>query len=61
MKIAEETGTEELLPDGFRWKDLVDFKGDDLLFHYQEMLTHLGGTGATKVVREIYAFPTTVI
>jgi type I restriction enzyme M protein len=31
-----------------------------LLFHYQEMLTHLGGTGATKVVREIYAFPTTI-
>jgi type I restriction enzyme M protein len=21
MKIAEKTGTEELLPDGFRWKD----------------------------------------
>jgi type I restriction enzyme M protein len=60
LKIAEETGTEDLLPVRHRWKDLVSFKGDNLLFHYQEMLTHLGGTGATETVREIYAFPTTV-
>jgi type I restriction enzyme M protein len=60
LKIAEETGTEDLLPVGCRWKDLVSFNGENLLFHYQEMLTHLGGAGATETVREIYAFPTTV-
>jgi type I restriction enzyme M protein len=60
LKIAEETKTENLLPDGFRWKDLIGYAGDDLLFHYQEMLTHLGGAAETKTVREIYAFPTTV-
>lgn len=60
LKIAEETGTEDLLPEGYRWEDLVAFKGDNLLFHYQKMLTHLGGAGTTKTVQEIYAFPTTV-
>jgi len=60
LKIAEETGTEDLLPDGCRWKDLVSFSNGDLLFRYQEMLTHLGGAGTTETVREIYAFPTTV-
>ena len=60
LKIAEETGTEDLIPDGYHWEDLVSFKGDNLLFHYQVMLTHLGGTAATKTVQEIYAFPTTV-
>lgn len=59
LKIAEETETENLLPDGYRWSDLVGFKGDDFLFHYQEMLTHLGGS-ASEMVRDIYAFPTTV-
>jgi len=58
--LPEETGTEDLIPDGYHWEDLVSFKGDNLLFHYQEMLTHLGGTAATKTVQEIYAFPTTV-
>ena len=60
LKIAEETETENLLPEGSRWKDLIGYTGDDLLFRYQEMLTHLGGSAATKTVREIYAFPTTV-
>jgi len=59
LKIAEETGTEDLLPPGYRWKDLVGYKGDNLLFHYQEMLTHLGGEAA-DTIKEIYAFPTTV-
>lgn len=59
LKIAEETETEDLLPSGYRWKDLVGYKGDNLLFHYQEMLTHLGGEAA-ETIKEIYAFPTTV-
>lgn len=60
LKIAEETGIEDLLEEGCRWKDLVDYKGDRLLHRYQEMLTHLGGAAASKMVQEIYAFPTTV-
>src|SRR5262249_49990489 len=60
LKIAEETGAESLLPVGYRWQDLVGYRGQGLLPFYQEMLTHLGGHAASKVVRELYAFPTTV-
>lgn len=60
LKIAEETETENLLPVGYRWRDLVNYDSDNLLIFYQEMLTHLGGYAKTEAVREIYAFPTTV-
>lgn len=60
LKISAETGAESLLPEGYRWSNLENYKGDDLLPFYQEMLTHLGGHAASKVVRDIYAFPTTV-
>lgn len=60
LKIAEETGAEELLPEGYRWSDLAQFDRPDLLAFYQEMLTHLGGHAKSKAVRDIYAFPTTV-
>lgn len=60
LKIAEENGAESLLPEGYRWKNLVSYKGVDLLNTYQEMLTHLGGHASSKAVRDIYAFPTTV-
>jgi type I restriction enzyme M protein len=60
LKIAEDSEKENLLPEGYRWSDLVNYKDDNLLVHYQEMLTHLGGYAATKEVREIFAFPTTV-
>ena len=59
LKIAKENGTEDLLPSGYRWNDLVSYSDDNLLLYYQEMLTHLGGE-ANKIVREIYKFPTTV-
>lgn len=60
LKIAAETGAEALLPQGYRWRDLADYKHPDLLPFYQEMLTHLGGHAASDVVRDIYVFPTTV-
>lgn len=60
LKIAEETKTEHLLPEGYRWRDLVKRKEGDVLSFYREMLTYLGGHAEKKEVREIYAFPTTV-
>ena len=60
LKIAEESETEDLLPERYRWKDLISYKGENLLGFYQEMLTHLGAKADSKVVRQIYAFPTTV-
>lgn len=60
LKIAEENGTESLLPEGYRWRDLVGYKGSDLLSFYREMLTYLGGHAESENIQKIYAFPTTV-
>ncbi|MEH3119953.1 MAG: N-6 DNA methylase [Methylorubrum populi] len=60
LKIADETGTEAALPEGHRWRDLVNYKGPDLLVFYRDMLTYLGGHATNPIVQEIYAFPTTV-
>lgn len=60
LKIAEENGTEALLPEGYRWRDLVGYRGPDLLSFYREMLTYLGGHAESENIRKIYAFPTTV-
>lgn len=60
LKIAEKNKTEKLLPEGYRWADLVNYSGEDLLTHYRDTLTFLGGHANDKRVREIYSFPTTV-
>lgn len=60
LKIAEETKTEHLLPEGYRWTNLLNYKGEDILSFYRIMLTHLGGQAKSQPIREIYAFPTTV-
>ncbi len=60
LKIAQETKTEHFLPENYRWKDLINFEGEDLLTFYREMLTYLGGHAEKQEIREIYAFPTTV-
>lgn len=60
LKIAEETGREADLPEGFRWRDLVSYDGPDLLTFYRYMLTFLGGHATSPIIRDIYAFPTTV-
>lgn len=60
LKIAQENGSEKLIPEGYRWIDLESHTEDGLLGFYQEMLTHLGASVENEVVRAIYAFPTTV-
>ncbi|MCK4106605.1 N-6 DNA methylase [Acinetobacter radioresistens] len=60
LKIAEKNNTEVLLPKGYRWVDLVNYNGNDLLTHYRDILTFLGGHAENQYVREIFAFPTTV-
>lgn len=60
LKIAQENGSEKLIPKGYRWADLESHQEEGLLGFYQEMLTHLGAHVKNEVIREIYAFPTTV-
>lgn len=54
LKMAEETEQEGKLPDGYRWKDLVEKPAPDRLEHYKFMLIHLGSHG-NRQVQEIYA------
>ncbi|MGS3092662.1 type I restriction-modification system subunit M N-terminal domain-containing protein, partial [Escherichia coli] len=42
LKIAQENGSEKLIPQGYRWADLESHPEAGLLGFYQEMLTHLG-------------------
>lgn len=60
LKIAQENGSEILIPEGYRWCDLEAYEEEGLLGFYQEMLTHLGANVENEVIRDIYAFPTTV-
>lgn len=60
LKIAEENNVEQILPVGYRWVNLLNEPDDTLLGFYQEMLTHLGASAESDVVRAIYSFPTTV-
>lgn len=60
LKIAQENGSEVLIPEGYRWIDLESYEEEGLLGFYQELLTHLGANVENEVIRDIYAFPTTV-
>ncbi|PWK10442.1 N-6 DNA methylase [Pantoea ananatis] len=60
LKIAQENGSEKLIPAGYRWVDLESHAEVGLLGFYQEMLTHLGANVENEVVKAIYSFPTTV-
>ena len=55
----EELGLGSTIPDGYKWKDLVDLSGDDVLEKYEEILKDLSeeegliGTIFTKAVNKI--------
>jgi len=55
LKMAEETGTEERLPEGYRWADLAEKEGMEQLTFYREMLLKLGSVAANRQVQAIYA------
>ena len=54
LKMAEETGTEDNLPQGWRWNDLATKDGLEQLTFYRELLIHLGTEASTRV-QGIYA------
>lgn len=58
LKMVEEQGMAESddtihLPEGLRWRDLVDKTGNDQLQFYREMLVKLGNEGS-EIVQQIY-------
>ena len=54
LKMAEETGTEDQLPEGWRWADLKNKEGIDQLTFYRQLLIHLGSESASTRVQAIY-------
>jgi type I restriction enzyme M protein len=60
LKMAKETDTEHLLPEGYRWNDLEAHEGAEQLEFYNQLLKHLGSDGAV-IVREIFTSASTKI
>ncbi|MBX4930572.1 SAM-dependent DNA methyltransferase [Rhizobium bangladeshense] len=60
LKIADQTGRNTALPQGCRWTDLVAQPVQGLVGSYRKMLTRLGEDSESRVVCDIFGFPTTV-
>ena len=54
LKMAKETGSEEKLPEGYRWDDLEGMAAPNRLEFYKVMLVHLGSHGS-RLTQEIFA------
>lgn len=54
LKMAKETGTEDKLPEGYRWDDLESKAAPERLETYKVMLIHLG-THGSLITKEIFA------
>lgn len=54
LKMAQETGTEDQIPAGYRWADLESKSAAERLNHYRLGLVHLGSNGS-KLAQEIFA------
>ena len=53
LKMAEETGQDEQIPERFRWKNLKDKEGIELKKFYDELLTNIASEGSGHV-KDIY-------
>lgn len=41
LKMMQETGSEAQLPEGYRWRNLVDLEAKELMDFYRTLLVHL--------------------
>ena len=55
LKMMQETGNEAQLPESYRWSNLADREGQDLMNFYRELLVHLGSQAASQRVQAIFA------
>jgi type I restriction enzyme M protein len=54
LKMAKETGTEDQIPEGYRWDDLEGRDAPKQMEFYNQLLIKLGSNGST-LVKEIFA------
>lgn len=60
LKMVEETGQEELIPEGYRWSDIEKFNAVTRLEEYKKLLIHLGSNGSL-ITKAIFADASTCI
>ncbi|MDE1348533.1 type I restriction-modification system subunit M [Vibrio aestuarianus] len=60
LKMVDETGTQERIPEGYRWSDLENYNSATRLEEYKKLLLHLGSNG-TQITKAIFANASTVI
>lgn len=60
LKMVDETGTDNNIPEGYRWADLEHYNSATRLEEYKKLLIHLGSHGTT-ITKAIYANASTVI
>ncbi|WP_370425066.1 class I SAM-dependent DNA methyltransferase [Tenacibaculum dicentrarchi] len=53
LKMTEETEYNDELPEGYRWEDLIQKEGIELINFYRKLLLHLG-TESTGKIQKIY-------
>ena len=61
LKMTQERGMEDKLPEGYRWHDLTAKDGIEQLNFYRELLLHLGSQEAKPLVQAIYANANTAL
>jgi type I restriction enzyme M protein len=60
LKMMKEQQTEDILPEGYRWDDLVEKEGLELKTFYQRLLLELGSSENERL-RQIYSDASTSI
>ena len=60
LKFSDDNKAQKTLPVGCSWHDLLNGPKETVLGRYQDMLTTLGKSADEEMIREIFAFPTTV-
>ncbi|AWB65320.1 SAM-dependent methyltransferase [Saccharobesus litoralis] len=60
LKMVEETGQDELIPQGYRWTDIENFNAATRLEEYKKLLIHLG-THGSLITKAIFADASTCI
>eukprot|EP00481_Brizalina_sp_1-RS-2013_P002801 TRINITY_DN7453_c0_g1_i1.p1 TRINITY_DN7453_c0_g1~~TRINITY_DN7453_c0_g1_i1.p1 ORF type:complete len:125 (+),score=33.00 TRINITY_DN7453_c0_g1_i1:37-411(+) len=58
--MVDETGQDELLPEGYRWENLEAYNSATRLEEYKLLLLHLGSNGSL-ITKAIFTDASTVI
>ena len=61
LKMMQETGKEDILPEGYRWDDLVSREGKERVDFYKLLLLQLSSDSKNKRVQAIFANASTAI